>query len=288
MRDGEKGEMNMIKRIENTRNVSALFDGWDETIIWSCLQGVMGAVYADDQENPSCAMAILGDFAFFAGEAGVRETPARASGGCPGQRCKAGSAGKELLTYKPEWCEQDFIIMVPQNESWAELIEQCYEKKAKKVTRYAFKKEPDAFDREKLRAAAEALPEGYSMKLMDEALFHQCKETGWCKDWVAQYDDYDAYCRHGLGVVILKDGVPVSGASSYSGYRGGIEIEIDTKEEYRRKGLAHICGAELILECLARGLYPSWDAQNPKSAALAEKLGYHFDHAYTAYEIWGY
>lgn len=278
----------MIKRIENTQNVSALFDGWNETIIWSCLQGVMGAVYADDQENPSCAMAILGDFAFFAGEAGRTETPGPSSDGGGDQRCKTGCAGEELLTYKPEWCEQDFIIMVPQNESWAELIEQCYGERAKKVTRYAFKKEPDAFDREKLRAAAEALPEGYSMKLMDEALFYQCKKIGWCKDWVAQYDDYDTYCRYGLGAVILKDGVPVSGASSYSGYRGGIEIEIDTKEEYRRKGLAYICGAELILECLARGLYPGWDAQNHKSAALAEKLGYHFDHAYTAYEIWGY
>lgn len=79
-----------------------------------------------------------------------------------------------------------------------------------------------------------------------------------------------------------------AGASSYSGYRGGIEIEIDTNEVYRRKGLAYICGAKLILECLDRNLYPSWDAQNIWSVALAEKLGYHFDHAYTAYEVYGY
>ena len=77
----------------------------------------------------------------------------------------------------------------------------------------------------------------------------------------------------------------MSGASSYSGYQSGIEIQIDTKESYRRKGLAYICGAKLILECLERGWYPSWDAQNLCSVALAEKLGYHFDHAYPAYEI---
>lgn len=76
--------------------------------------------------------------------------------------------------------------------------------------------------------------------------------------------------------------------SSYSGYHGGIEIEIDTKEEYQRKGLAYICGAKLILECLERGWYPSWDAQNKWSVALTEKLGYHFDYEYEAYEIWGY
>jgi len=85
----------------------------------------------------------------------------------------------------------------------------------------------------------------------------------------------------------IKDGVPVSGASSYSSYRGGIEIEIDTKEEYRRRGLARICGARLILECLDRGLYPSWDAQNPGSAALAKQLGYRMEGTYTAYEAGG-
>ncbi|MDD6328823.1 MAG: GNAT family N-acetyltransferase, partial [Lachnospiraceae bacterium] len=34
--------------------------------------------------------------------------------------------------------------------------------------------------------------------------------------------------------------------------------------------------------------YPSWDAQNKWSVGLAEKLGYHFSHEYTAYEINGY
>ena len=92
--------------------------------------------------------------------------------------------------------------------------------------------------------------------------------------------------KYGLGAAILKDGELVSGASSYTSYRGGIEIQIDTREDYRRQGLAYICGAKLILECLERGWYPSWDAQNPGSAALAQKLGYHLDHEYTAYEVY--
>ena len=85
--------------------------------------------------------------------------------------------------------------------------------------------------------------------------------------------------------MILRDGEIVAGASSYSVYRQGIEIEIDTRKDYRKKGLALICGARLILECLDRGLYPSWDAQNRASVALAQKLGYHYAYAYTAYEI---
>ena len=44
-------------------------------------------------------------------------------------------------------------------------------------------------------------------------------------------------------------------------------------------------GAALILECLERGLYPSWDAHTEISAALAEKLGYHVSHPYVVYEV---
>lgn len=86
----------------------------------------------------------------------------------------------------------------------------------------------------------------------------------------------------------LKDDQPVSGASSYATYREGIEIEIDTREEYRRMGLAYACGAGLILECLERNIYPSWDAHNLESVALAEKLGYHYDHPYPAFLIHPY
>lgn len=77
----------------------------------------------------------------------------------------------------------------------------------------------------------------------------------------------------------------MAGASSYTFYREGIEIEIDTKESHRRKGLATACGASLILECLKRDKYPSWDAIDLRSVALAEKLGYHRAEDYTTYFV---
>lgn len=255
----------MICEIIHTEKVASLLEGWEETLLYSCLQGVMGKLYADSEEKPEAVMAILGDFCFFAGR-----------------------PMEELVLYKPAWCEQDFMIMVPQNEEWAGLIEKCYGEKAKKTVRYAIKKEKDVFDTDKLRAIVSGLPQEYTLQLIDEELFARCREIDWCRDWVSQYPDYALFEKHGLGVVILKDGEPVSGASSYSGFIGGIEIEIDTREDYRRKGLASVCGARLILECCKRGWYPSWDAQNKGSVALAEKLGYHFDHEYNVYEIWGY
>lgn len=243
--------------------IESIFDFWDETIIWSCLQGVMGEIYTNSTED--AAMAILGDFAFFAGKP-----------------CE------DLIQWEQENCKQDFIIMVPQNDEWAKLIEIYYGEKAKKVTRYAIKKESDIFDIEKLEQVTLSLPEGYELKLLEEAEYHICRKNEWSKDLVSQYKDYDMYKELGLGVVAMNDGEIVAGASSYSRYEKGIEIEIDTREEHRRKGLAYACGAKLIIECLKRDLYPSWDAQNKWSVALAEKLGYQFSHEYTAYEIMGW
>lgn len=178
--------------------------------------------------------------------------------------------------------------MTPQNDAWKDVIVQIYKDKAEIVTRYAIKKEPDVFDKLKLERAVSSLPNGYEIRMIDEQLYHTCKSEPWSTDLVSSFASYEDYRKLGLGVVILKDNVIVSGASSYSRYREGIEIEIDTREDYRQKGLAYACGAKLILECLKRELYPSWDAQNKISVALAEKLGYHYSHAYTAIEICGY
>ena len=255
----------MIYEIQDTDRCLHLFENWDETLIWSCLQKIMGKIYGDDPNHPAAALAVQGDFTFF-----------------------AGNPNAELVSYKPDFCSGDFMIMVPQNGRWENMITQIHGDRARVTSRYAIKKEPGVFDKEKLERAAASLPEGYELSMIDERLYQMCREKAWSADLVSQFPDYETYTRLGIGAVICKNNVIVSGASSYSRYRGGIEIEIDTKEEYRRGGLAYACGAKLILECLKRNLYPSWDAQNLGSVALAEKLGYHYSHAYTAVEIWGW
>lgn len=252
----------MVYEMLDTAAVSPLFHGWEETLIWSCLQGVMGKIYADHPQHPASAVAVLGDFSFLAGR-----------------------PDRQILSCNPSGGPQDFRILVPQNEGWKTLVTQIYGENANIVSRYAFKKEPRIFDKQKLEKAAASLPEQYRLSMIDRRLYHLCRVEAWSADLVSQFSTYEKYQELGLGVVICKDNFPVSGASSYSRYRGGIEIEIDTKEEYRRKGLAYACGARLILECLKRNLYPSWDAQNKDSAALAEKLGYHYSHTYTAIEV---
>lgn len=247
----------------NPDSAAHLFYGWEETIIWSCLQKIMGRVYTNNVNDPTAAIALLGDFGFLAGQADA----------------------EFLHKLKGDICKRDFLILVPQNEAWKAVIETCYGENCRKVTRYAFKKEAECFDIPRLEGLVRGLPKEYRLTMIDQQWYSYCRRTNWCQDFVAQFDSYAQYAQHGLGVLILKDGIPVSGAASYSAYRSGIEVEIDTREDHRRKGLATVCGARLILECRKRNLCPSWDAQNLWSAALAQKLGYCFSHEYTAYEI---
>lgn len=236
------------------RKIAPFFSGWEETLIWSCLQGYMGYVIADDNENPSAAQLVIGDFCFFAGN--------------PDKVLVAKAAAP---------------IMVPQNEKWSSLIESVWGDKAKKALRYATKKEPGVFDIKRLTGYANSLGKEYEIRLFDEGIYNYTIREEWSKDFCSQFADYSDFHKRGIGVSAIYEGRPVSGASSYTVYKGGIEIEIDTKPEFRQKGLATACGARLILECLRRGLYPSWDAHDLRSAALAEKLGYSIAFPYTVY-----
>lgn len=285
-----------MKRAEGLELIEArkIFGDWQETILWSCLDEVMGEVFVPDDVPEGAVAAEGAEYREGAGAAAGTDTLEGAviqasAAAWLGDFCLLG--GRPNAGFVRDICArmkkigQRFLIMVPQDEVWADCIAETQETKAKPVMRYAIKKEPDVFDTEKLNQAVAAAPEGTELRLIGEQEYNTCLEEPWSRDLVGNYKDFETFQRLGLGIVAICDGKIVSGASSYSSYNGGIEIEIDTKSEYRRKGFAYACGAKLILECLSRGWYPSWDAQNLSSVALAEKLGYHFDCEYLAYEV---
>lgn len=256
----------MIVHATGTPAVRALFDGWQDTMIWSCLDGTMGHLYVTpDAEHPISAMAILGSFCFF-----------------------AGVPDASLVSFCPAWCTQGFIFMIAEDAAWHPIIEHVWGERAHRFTRYAIKKEPDVFDRDRLQIFIDKLNPQYRLCMIDEELYSRCLSEGWSQDFVIQFETWERYRNLGLGVVAMYGDEIVGGASSYTRYKDGIEIEIDTKEEYRRQGIATACAAKLILACLEDGLYPSWDAHTEISVALAEKLGYHMDHPYVTYAVSGY
>ncbi len=65
----------MVYELQNTERAAALFAGWQETMLLSCLQGIMGKIMVADTEAPVSAFAEVGCFSFYAGR--NRETCAR-------------------------------------------------------------------------------------------------------------------------------------------------------------------------------------------------------------------
>ncbi len=50
----------MVYELTDTAKAATLFEGWEETLIWGCLQKVMGKIYVTDSETPRSAMAFVG------------------------------------------------------------------------------------------------------------------------------------------------------------------------------------------------------------------------------------
>ncbi|MGL4736951.1 MAG: GNAT family N-acetyltransferase [Cellulosilyticaceae bacterium] len=247
---------------ENRGTILSFFEGCEDTLILSCLQGYMGDAYVDDLGQPSSVCVLVADFCFLAGE--PNETFVASLFDC--------------------W-EGDYLLVVAEEAEWHRFLEAIYPDSHTAFMRYAIKKEKDVFDKVKLQSYIDQLPSGFTLMQIDEVRYHQTQEAEWSKDLCAQFKTYEDYANRGLGYVVMHGDQLVCGASSYTVYAEGIEIEIDTREDYRRQGLALACAAQLIFACLDRGLYPSWDAANKASVALCEKLGYHFDHEYITYLI---
>jgi len=242
-------------------NAAAVFADMEDTTILSCLQDYPGShVWVDDIEHPTCAHALMGGvgegaagFSFLAGDA---ESP----------------SARELVSVWPQE-NKGGCTLVPENKQWAKLIEEIFPE-SEKHTRYATSKTEHNFDRDILRSMA-ADPDGdLHIVRIDASMYDDIYAQHWARDLVANFPDGESYERMAVGFACLHEGTVVGAASCYTVYDKGIEIEIDTREDFRRRGIARACAASIVLYALENDLYPSWDAANLMSLGLARSLGY--------------
>lgn len=238
-----------------------MFAGMDSTSILSCLQGHMGTAWVDDLENPTVAQVTVGIFVFFAGNPNTK-------------------IAEELL------CNlSDYNLVIVNTEEWKSRIETVHKGSIEKIQRYKFNKNPDHLDKSHIQNLLSSLPEGYELKKIDATIAKEPSMHELSEDFIAQFNSIDDFIKRGVGFAILNGGQVVCGVTSFSIYNDGIEIEIATHPQHRRKGLATITASALIVDCLDRGIYPSWDGANNESVKLAEKLGYIFKESYDTYFI---
>ncbi|MED0963491.1 GNAT family N-acetyltransferase [Bacillus cereus] len=253
----------MIYEADNNvrEKLVSMFENIDSTIVLSYLQGHMGNAWVDNLENPTVAQITVGIFVFYAGDPNAEEA-------------------EELLYNLP-----DFTLAIVDSDEWKHRIETVHKGSIEKIQRFRFSKNPEDLDRVHIQKLLSTLPEEYEIKKIDKDIakassFHELSE-----DFISQFDSIDDFIDRGVGYAILHKGQVVSAATSFSIYDVGIEIEIASHPNHRRKGLATIVASVLILDCLDRGKYPSWDGANSESVKLAKKLGYTFKESYDTYFI---
>ncbi|QWH37883.1 GNAT family N-acetyltransferase [Bacillus mycoides] len=247
--------------IHTRKKLVSMFEDFNNVVLLSYLQGHMGNAWVNDLENPKVAQITVGIFTFYAGDSNAKET-------------------EELLRNIPER-----ILVIVNSDEWKKRLERFHERKIDKFLRYKFKRNAEMFNRLKLQSFITALPKGYELRKIDEHIANDPTLHNVSEDFTSQFRSIDDHVNRGTGYCILYNGEVVCGASSYSIYDDGIEIEVATDLDHRRKGLATVVSAALILDCLENGKYPNWDAANSTSAKLAEKLGYVFDKAYDTYFV---
>lgn len=238
-----------------------------EVLVRGAVQGVMGQVWVPELKKPSYCLILQGDFAYLLGV-----TP-------------KGEMAMDLRVQILETCGHAFIT--PMDERWKVWLEENFQGEYRMVTRYAMKRNENRFDKETLKSYAVKVPDGIKIKPIDKKLYNMALKEEWSRDFCSNFDSAEDFMENGLGFVAMEGRRIVSGCSAYGRSQGMLEIEVGTRKEYQRKGLALSCGANFILSCMEQGIYPNWDAANQKSVGLAEKLGYVFDREYLVYQLIG-
>lgn len=216
------------------------------SMVQSALAGY-GRILADSPLHPRCAVAVCGDFVYCGGEPGASAAHLlrQAMGGRKG-----------LLVYAPG--------------RWLEVLKRLTD--VNMVTRSAFCHHIQPEDGH-LHRLLDKRPEGMSFQPIEGTWISWCRQAEWSRDFVSLFTD-EQFAREGLGVLLMQEGVPVAGASSYVRYPGGIEIQVQTRDDCQGRGYATLAAAKVILMAHACGLNATWDAANEVSAHIAQKLGY--------------
>ncbi len=250
---------------EKRQSIRRLCEGSRDVLLRGAAEGTIGRVFVPKLDNSSYCLVVVGDFAYLIG------IPPK------------GEGALDLKGQIFETAETAFLY--PQNELWADWLEDQFPAQIRSHSRYALRKDEHHFDIPQLKENIKSVPKGIRIRRFDERLYHLALKEEWSRDLCSNFDTPEHFMRYGFGYAALNGREMVSGCSCYGVSEGMMEIEVDTRKDFRRKGLALACASAFLLESLEKGITPNWDAVNLQSVGLAEKLGYIFEREYQVYRI---
>lgn len=242
---------NRINLAKAFRNVSRV-----DLSIECVLEAHMGKAFVGNAETPSAYKIQLGPFFYFAGNA-------------------FGEGGQAMLKdIKP------YNLFMSSSAGWVEEGRKLYGERLVAFDRYSFSSKNLSL--ENLRQLCQNSV--HNIKQMDVALL----EKVWGQEHFVDISDFDSpldFMERGIGYYAEKNGEVIGAAYSSLVCNQGIEISLFVSEDHRRQGVAIVLAANLVKWCLENNMDAHWDAANPESCKLAEKLGYIPTGTYQAYYL---
>lgn len=221
------------------------------------IEGQMGKAFVDDLAQPSSFRIVVGPFWYFAGEAHS-----------PG--------GSEMMKEFPS-----YNLLMPSPPDWIDLAKEIFGEHLKPFTRYMF----SASNLSKDHLAACLQNSGYEARIIpidaEIAALFASQPDSYLE--LSDFDSAEDFAERGIGYTIFDQQKVMGVAYSSLVCSRGIEVSVFIDEPYRQKGVATALSSKLLLDCLERNLRPNWDAANPESCKLAERLGFSFIETYDSY-----
>ena len=125
----------------------------------------------------------------------------------------------------------NYFDLYSSSHQWITKLDEILSDNAAKLTRQLF--QWDYSNLPLISKLNKVIPEGFELKRMDAILFEKyVKEMD--SSYSELWESSNNFISNGFGFCILKDGEFVSVCNTYYVRKGGAEIDITTKEEFRK------------------------------------------------------
>lgn len=242
---------NRLKAARAFRHVPRVDMGIEATI-----EAQMGKIVVDDEDDPTVFNIDLGFFVYYAGDV-------------------SSDAGQMMLAHM-----RPFTMMMAASAGWAEAAQAKYGERLRVFDRYSF--DGSGVSAETLTNLITISPFKHDIQRIDLPFAQRMPKDDFFVD-LSDFESAEDFVERGIGFYAERGGDVIGAAYSSLVCNRGIEVSIFVVPDYRRQGLATALAAHLVKWCHDRNWEANWDAANPESCILANKLGYSQTNTYQAY-----